>query len=277
MRFLDCFTYFNEKEILELRIKLLYNVVDKFIISEGDYTHRGNSKQYSCEETFKQLKLPTDKVEFVKVKMPSFDEEPNPYVRETMQRDVFKHYVTKNDTAHISDCDEILNPDFVKKYLEISKKNPDKIVRPLYDFLCYSAKYIVCTDDNTGPIAWTAAFFATKHHLDKYSPSIIREQHGMMVNQLDYTNLYVEDENRIWEPVGWHFSWMGDDQRRKTKASEFLHWNEISLKENYDPEKDKFDLLGREMLKMEKYPIQQLPKIIFELEHVRRFLFAESI
>ena len=34
MKIVDCFPYFNEKELLELRINLLYDHVDKFIISE---------------------------------------------------------------------------------------------------------------------------------------------------------------------------------------------------------------------------------------------------
>jgi hypothetical protein len=38
MRIVNCFHYFNEKELLELRIKLLYDKVDQFIITEGRNT-----------------------------------------------------------------------------------------------------------------------------------------------------------------------------------------------------------------------------------------------
>ena len=38
---IDSFLYFNEKELLELRINLLYDYVDKFIIFDANRTHTG--------------------------------------------------------------------------------------------------------------------------------------------------------------------------------------------------------------------------------------------
>ena len=35
----DCFTFFNELDILELRLQLLYDVVDKFVLVESTKTH----------------------------------------------------------------------------------------------------------------------------------------------------------------------------------------------------------------------------------------------
>lgn len=35
----DCFTFFNEYELLELRLETLYNAVDYFVISESNKTH----------------------------------------------------------------------------------------------------------------------------------------------------------------------------------------------------------------------------------------------
>ena len=39
MKIYDCITYFDEDLILELRLNILYDYVDKFIISEGTYNH----------------------------------------------------------------------------------------------------------------------------------------------------------------------------------------------------------------------------------------------
>ena len=40
----DCFTFFNEFELLEVRLNELYDVVDKFVLVEMAETHQGNPK-----------------------------------------------------------------------------------------------------------------------------------------------------------------------------------------------------------------------------------------
>ena len=37
----DCFTFYNELDILKKRLKYLSPVVDKFVLVESTYTHRG--------------------------------------------------------------------------------------------------------------------------------------------------------------------------------------------------------------------------------------------
>ena len=39
---IDTFLYYNEIELLELRLKVLYDYVDRFVIVEGDHTHKGD-------------------------------------------------------------------------------------------------------------------------------------------------------------------------------------------------------------------------------------------
>ncbi len=41
---LDCFTFFNEFDVLELRLRTLGDVVDTFVICEAPFTFRGNPK-----------------------------------------------------------------------------------------------------------------------------------------------------------------------------------------------------------------------------------------
>ena len=41
----DTFLYFNERELVELRIKYLDRVVDLFVVIEADVTHQGKSKK----------------------------------------------------------------------------------------------------------------------------------------------------------------------------------------------------------------------------------------
>ena len=41
---LDCFTFFNELDLLEGRLEYLYNSVDYFILVESNLTHSGKAK-----------------------------------------------------------------------------------------------------------------------------------------------------------------------------------------------------------------------------------------
>ena len=40
----DCFCYFNEDMILQIRLETLWDMVDIFVISEASYTHAGESR-----------------------------------------------------------------------------------------------------------------------------------------------------------------------------------------------------------------------------------------
>ena len=45
MKIFDCFTYFDEDLILDLRFNILNNYVEKFIIIECGEDHHGNKKK----------------------------------------------------------------------------------------------------------------------------------------------------------------------------------------------------------------------------------------
>jgi beta-1,4-mannosyl-glycoprotein beta-1,4-N-acetylglucosaminyltransferase len=40
----DCFTYFNEDQLLKLRLETLWDVVDCFVICESILSHTGQKK-----------------------------------------------------------------------------------------------------------------------------------------------------------------------------------------------------------------------------------------
>ena len=41
----DCFMYFDEDLLLDLRLNTLNNFVSKFVITEATYTHNGTKKK----------------------------------------------------------------------------------------------------------------------------------------------------------------------------------------------------------------------------------------
>ena len=59
----DCFLYFDEKELLELRVNMLKDIVDGFIITDADRTFKGDKKDFTCVDTIRKLGLPEEKIQ----------------------------------------------------------------------------------------------------------------------------------------------------------------------------------------------------------------------
>jgi beta-1,4-mannosyl-glycoprotein beta-1,4-N-acetylglucosaminyltransferase len=287
MRIVDCFPYFNEKELLELRINLLYDKVDQFIICDANKTHKGTSKPFTCKQTLENLGLLTDKVQVLELNLPSYEEEPNPWVRERLQRNAAANFIQDNDMCIISDCDEIINPDVIDHYINIAKQYSNNIVRIPIAFLNGRADLRVYTQDGN-PVPWTAPYVCSSHHLKKYTLSEIRESHARNFFNIDYIDIFttthhgiVDCKNGIVEDVewicpesdsGWHFGWMGGINKIKEKSESFLHWNDVSVQDNYIAKEESVDPLGRSNYILKKYNIDLLPPKLFQLENVKNFL-----
>lgn len=275
MRIVDCFPYFNERELLELRINLLYDHVDKFIICDADRTHKGKPKPFTCENILKDLGLMSDKIEIINVNLPSKKETSDNWVRERTQRNVAKKFISDNDVCIISDCDEIINPKFIKYYTDIAQKYPQNILRIPLVFLIGKADLRVFNEKGC-PVPWNSPYICLKSHLKKYDLSDIRESYALNTRNIEYSDIFITEGNII-EEAGWHFSWMGgiNGERIKEKSQIFLHDDEFSLLENYFPQENSTDPLGRTDHILKKYPISLLPSKIFELERVKNFLLSD--
>ena len=44
MKLIDCFMFFDEELILDIRLNILNKIVDKFVIAEATLDHAGNKK-----------------------------------------------------------------------------------------------------------------------------------------------------------------------------------------------------------------------------------------
>ena len=49
MAIYDCFQYFNEDHIVDLRLNILDKFVDYFVVSESTKTHQGKSKKLNFD------------------------------------------------------------------------------------------------------------------------------------------------------------------------------------------------------------------------------------
>ena len=54
---IDTFLYFNEKELVDLRIKYLKDEVDFFVIVESTTDHQGNNKKLNFKITSYRCRL----------------------------------------------------------------------------------------------------------------------------------------------------------------------------------------------------------------------------
>lgn len=218
----DIFPYFNEKELLELRIKMLNNYVDKFIICEANRTHTGLFKEFSCKKILSDLGLLSDKIQVLEVDLSKYENKENTWIRERMQRNAAKEFIKDNDICLVCDCDEIINPKLINYYILIAKNNPNNILRIPMVFLNCRADLRVY-DKNNNPEQWDNAFICLKHHIDQYTLSEIRESKSLGLNNIKYSDIIIlEDEKPL--NSGWHFAWMGDNNRRLIKYKSFMHY-----------------------------------------------------
>ncbi|MDB5073813.1 MAG: hypothetical protein JWM87_4924 [Candidatus Eremiobacteraeota bacterium] len=106
----DCFTFFNELELLNARLHILSDAVDKFVIVEADRTFQGAEKPLHFAQNRDRFARFADKIVHVPVSLaPSAD----PWSLERAQRDAIVRGLSScapDDTVIVSDVDEIPRP-----------------------------------------------------------------------------------------------------------------------------------------------------------------------
>ena len=105
----DCFSYWDEDLLLDLRLKILNKFIDYFVIVEGNKTWQNNPKELRFDlNKFKKFR---DKIIYIPVTdLPDGDD---PYLRENFQRNSILKGLKNakpDDIIIISDLDEIPNP-----------------------------------------------------------------------------------------------------------------------------------------------------------------------
>lgn len=111
MKIYDCFTFFNEFELLEWRLKLLYDVVDCFVIVEMNRTFQNHTKPFNYEENQARFLKYQDKIRYIKV-TDDIDCQDN-WTLEIFQRNCIMRGLTNcapDDIIMIGDIDEFVDP-----------------------------------------------------------------------------------------------------------------------------------------------------------------------
>ncbi|MEW5816991.1 MAG: hypothetical protein AB1798_16550, partial [Spirochaetota bacterium] len=133
----DCFLFFNELELLELRLMELREIVDYFVIAETNKTHVGRPKDFLFEKYRNRYGPYLDKIIYVKVEdCPEYSED-NISIIEHFQRDALmrglKGKAKPGDKVLLSDLDEIPSVEAIKANIG----RPDWVFLQLDLFYCY--------------------------------------------------------------------------------------------------------------------------------------------
>ena len=111
----DCFTFFNELDVLEIRLHVLAEVVDRFVLVEARQTFQRGTKPLYYAENRDRFAAFTDRIEHVVVdEFP--DEAAGAFGCEAWQRNAIRLGIRDagvGDTILVSDVDEIPRPECV--------------------------------------------------------------------------------------------------------------------------------------------------------------------
>ncbi len=119
-RIYDCFIFFNELDLLEIRLHELDAVVDRFVLCEATETFRGKPKRLVFEDNRERFAPFLEKIEHVVVDdMPKGRETESDYFRkERFQRNALARGLgdaKPDDLVILSDIDEIPRASAVEK------------------------------------------------------------------------------------------------------------------------------------------------------------------
>ena len=216
----DCFIFFNELEILNIRLHELYDAVDYFVLVESSETFRGQPKPYIFEGNKARFAPFLDKIIHIKVnKRLNTD---NPWLREAFQRNQISKGLTKcqmDDIVLISDVDEIPR----KEAIQMAK----------HHFLSSSFQ-----GKPLGFIFRMFAYFLNRPFLDEWKGTVaVPYRYLTMVTPYSYgqrsTPQWTRELNGQPEPfpeqvdylkdAGWHFTYLGGVEKYKQKWRAYCH------------------------------------------------------
>ncbi|MCL2242940.1 MAG: hypothetical protein FWC03_00555 [Treponema sp.] len=114
----DCFPFFNELDLLEIRLNILSPVVDKFVLIEADRTFSNEKKIFFFEKNISRYKTFLEKIIHIKITEYDFEYK-SAWDMEFYQRNKIHDGIQQcrnEDVIIISDVDEIPNTNEILKY-----------------------------------------------------------------------------------------------------------------------------------------------------------------
>ena len=228
MKVFDSFIFFNELELLEMRLNILDDVVDYFVLTESPFTVSGNEKPLYYQENKDMFGKFNDKiVHHITEEIPNdFNhllekskfhvayKDPDPYgtpminLPVRFQRALFnrnnsafgieKAGVTDDDLVITSDADEIVNPLLLQ---DLEWFNPSNHYVAECRAFYYKLNFLYQED-------WMGSRLCTWKHLKNTTIAQHRQDH--------------QNAHKI-QDAGWHFSFLGNAENFKLKLASYEH------------------------------------------------------
>ena len=221
----DCVTFFQENLQMELRFNILNDVVDKFVVCESAYDHRGREKKIN----FSKDKYPEiiSKIEHIIITK-KFPEKKTPWQNQSWQREYILEGIKdadKNDFIMFSDPDEIPNPEKLKNF------NP----RKKYSIFLQNMYTYKLNIFNKYESPWEGTRICKKKDLS--SVDWLRDK--VLAKNLKYPFWRIDKEKNIdlIEDGGWHFNYLLKPEqiskKLKSLAATQWDWGEKLTKEEF--------------------------------------------
>ena len=261
MKLYDCFMYFDEDLVLDLRLNVLNNYVDKFVIAEATKDHTGKDKKLNFNiNKFSKFRnkiiyiivedMPTN-LKFYKKNWPVH------HLRDQHQRNsLARGYKNSSDDdlIMISDIDEIPDPNKIKIF-DVKNK-----------YACFIQKNFQSKINllNISDKNWMGTKIIKKKYIK--SPQWLR---NIKTAKPSFWKFYKPRQPQLIYDGGWHFSFLKNPKGISKKIQSYSH-SEYN-KSIYTDEKkiaerinNRIDIFDRNF-KYEKIDIDDtFPKYILE-------------
>ena len=211
MKIFDCFSYLDEDLLLDLRLNILNNYVDYFVVVEGNKTWQNNSKKLK----FNINRFPNFKKKIIYIPVEDMPDGDDPYLRENFQRNCILRGLkssSEDDIIIISDLDEIPNPKSIDQF---EKKMKYAVFRQNHYY------YKINLQSTQNPY-WLGSRISVKKFLK--SPQWLRD---LKFKKRPFWRVDKLRLNNIIENGGWHFC--------NLKNAEQLLYKYKNLCETNDP------------------------------------------
>jgi len=193
----DCFTFFDELDLLEVRLRTLENSVDRFVLCEAPFTFRGAPKPLYFSEARERFARWKDKITVL-----VYDGAVNadPWENEWGQRDFLIRGLEgadPGDLVLLSDCDEIPDPSNVARH---------PTTKPV---LGHRQIYALGYVNRLSPETWIGTRSVELRNLPP--DRLLRKLRMVAESDMDVID------------GGWHFSHLGGSEVVERKMKSFSH------------------------------------------------------
>jgi len=226
----DGFTFFNELDILELRLRELAPIVGRFVLVEADRTFTGQPKPLYFDAQKSRFQPFLDRIEHVVVRdMPG--EGASAWDREAFQRNAILRGLGSarpTDFVLVGDVDEIPKPEALKKIVEDpSSRGAITTFEPEFFLYFVNLRTDPVYTSLIGPRLIERRRLRSPETLRRFKPVWRKKSANsagrLVVSLRTLAKFGAFLENRIVRRGAWHFTFLGGAEAIRRKLLAYSH------------------------------------------------------